>query len=138
MFCCCSLVSSSVSGSLLFGLCSLVSLCSCISFVMRNGLTLQVFSKCANLSLRFCAVFLRSSYPFSFQNFKVSCRIPIFHPFSLVGHSCDVCSSLASSLQVNKSIHICAVHLALTRWILSALILQRIVFLGSLRAGGRL
>ena len=38
---------------------------------MHSALTLQVFSRSANLSLKFCAVFPRLSYPFSFQNFNV-------------------------------------------------------------------
>ena len=77
-------------------------------------------------------LFFQDLYPFSFQNFNVDSMIPFFLPFSLVGHSFDVCCCLALSLQVNKSMHICSVHLVQPCWILSALTLQRIVFLESL------
>ena len=137
--CCCSVGSSLVSVSLLFGLCSLVSLCSCSSFVMCSAPTLYK----GFLGL----LIYPSDFVVFFQDFhilapsktlNVCCMHPVLLPFLLVGQPSDLYSCLASSLQVYKSTHICSVHLVLPCWILSTLILQNNVFLESLRAGDRL
>lgn len=57
--------------------CSLFSLCSCSSSCIGATSIFHVLSKYANLSQRFCADFLRSSWPFSFEHYKVDFMIPI-------------------------------------------------------------
>lgn len=63
--------------SLLYMACSLFSLCSCSLSCIGATCIFHVLSKYANLSLRFCADFLRSSWPFSLEHHKVDFMIPI-------------------------------------------------------------
>lgn len=55
----------------------IVSLCSCSSSCIGATSIFDVLSKYADLSLRFCADFLRSSWPFSFEYYKGDFMIPI-------------------------------------------------------------
>ena len=63
--------------SLVYMACSLFSLCSCSLSCIGATCIFHVLSKYANLSLRFCADFLRSSWPYSLEHHKVDFMIPI-------------------------------------------------------------
>lgn len=63
--------------SLVYMACSLFFLCSCSSSCIGATSIFHVVSKYANLSPRFYADFLRSSWPFSFEHYKVDFMIPI-------------------------------------------------------------